>query len=145
MRAIKEVGLGEAQVLESYVEGVGVADNSRFNFIEAGPGVFIGTLVSLWITAAFAEEVIFRGFLMGRIARMMGDRKGAWIVALVVSTLLFSLIHVYQGPGGVLRTGIVGFLLGAIYLWNDRNLWIPIMVHGLTNTIGLTMMFLGMG
>ncbi len=123
----------------------GAADTSRFDFIESNPGVFIGTLISVWLTAAFAEEVIFRGFLMGRLARMMGGRTWSWIVALVVSSLLFSLIHIYQGPGGVIMTGIVGFLLGLLYLWADRNLWIPILVHGLTNTIGLTMLYLGMG
>ncbi len=124
---------------------VSVADNSRFEFIEGKPEVFIGTLVVMWITAAFAEEVIFRGFLMSRLARLMGGGRGAWVGALALSSLLFSLIHIYQGTGGVIRTGLMGLLLGLVYLLSHRNLWIAIGVHGLTNTLALTILFMGLG
>src|SRR5207253_4654871 len=37
---------------------------------------------------------------------------GAWVVVLV-SSLLFSLAHSYQGTGGMVMTLVVGWLLGA--------------------------------
>jgi uncharacterized protein len=46
------------------------------------------------------------------MAALSSAGLGAWVVVLV-SSLLFSLAHSYQGTGGMVMTLVVGWLLGA--------------------------------
>ncbi len=118
------------------------ADISRFDSIRGNVGALVGTLVVVWLTAAFAEEVIFRGFLMGRLARLFGGSRLAWTASLLISSVLFGALHLYQGPAGVLGTGTAGLVLGLIYLVSGRNLWVCILTHGITDSISLVLIFL---
>lgn len=120
-------------------------DNSRFDFVQANVGALLGTIAVVWLSAALTEEIIYRGFLMTRLARIFGGGQGAWIAALLLSSTLFGALHLYQGLSGVVLTGFVGLLLGVVFLASGRNLWVAILVHGLTNTVSLVLMYLGIG
>jgi membrane protease YdiL (CAAX protease family) len=109
-------------------------DLSRFDYLKGNLGALANTLVMLWITAAFFEEVMFRGFLITNVEQILGNRKGSWIVGLIVSSLIFALVHGYQGVSGVVLTGVAALFLGLIFLFHGRNLWIPIFTHGLTDS-----------
>jgi membrane protease YdiL (CAAX protease family) len=119
------------------------ADVGRFDALQGNLPLLLLTLVGVWISAAFAEEVIYRGFLMGRLARLFGGGRLAWWSALLASACIFGVLHLYQGFTGVAITGLMGFLLGALYLVVRRNLWVGILVHGLVDTMSLTMIYLG--
>ena len=41
-------------------------------------------------------------------------------------------------------TGMTGLVMGAIYLIVKRTLWIPILVHGLNDTVGFTLLYFGL-
>lgn len=60
-------------------------------------------------TAGFVEEFVFRGFINGELWGLVGD---GWIAA-VLSSILFGLVHFYQGWWGVARTGVIGFIFAA--------------------------------
>lgn len=104
----------------------------------------------LFPVAAFVgvyEEVLFRGFLQSRLmiaAQATPDGRRSRAAAVVVlSALIFSVGHAYQGPLGVLQTYVVGLVLGAsAYL--SRSLWPVILAHVTIDTIGLaTAKYLG--
>jgi membrane protease YdiL (CAAX protease family) len=124
--------------------GVGTPDSSRFNPLRGNLGMLVSGLVSVWITAAFIEEVVFRGFLIGRLARILGASRRAWVAGVVVSAVIFGLLHFYQGVAGVILTGVMGLLFGALYLLVRRNLWIGIIAHGLIDTFSLFVIYLGL-
>jgi membrane protease YdiL (CAAX protease family) len=67
--------------------------------------------LALSVTAGFCEELLARGFLIWFIATWTGP----WI-ALVLSSALFGLGHGYQGWSGIVKTGVVGLVMGAVYL-----------------------------
>jgi CAAX protease family protein len=96
-----------------------------------------------WTVAAFMEELVFRGWLTARLAESIGPVHSAWVFAVVLSSMVFGLSHLYQGLSGMLATGISGLLFGAAYLATGRNLWGAILAHGLTDTIGFVMIYLG--
>jgi len=100
-------------------------------------------IAGAWTLAAFGEEMVYRGYLMNRLADFFDRGRGAWIISLVVVHIGFGLAHAYQGITGVLDEGLMGLLLGVIYLANRRNLSVPIVAHGLTDTIDFVLMFLG--
>jgi membrane protease YdiL (CAAX protease family) len=96
-----------------------------------------------WTLAAFGEEMVYRGYLMNRVADIFNRTRGAWIISLIAVHLGFGLAHAYQGITGIIDEGLSGLLLGLIYLRTGRNLSVPIIAHGLTDTIDFLLVFLG--
>ena len=96
-----------------------------------------------WGSAAFGEELVFRGFLQSRLQTVLGGTKGAAAAALVLQALIFGMLHSYQGLGGAILAGSTGLVLGAVYLAGRGNLWAPIILHGVVDTVTLTAVFSG--
>jgi len=82
--------------------------------------------VLIFIFVAFAEEVLFRGYILRNL--MISFNK---YVALIISSLLFSLIH-GSNPNMDLFSFfdlfLAGILLGISYIYT-KNLWFPIALH----------------
>ena len=100
-------------------------------------------IAGAWTLAAFGEEMVYRGYLMNRVADFFNRTQAAWIISLVVVHIGFGLAHAYQGITGVIDEGLQGLLLGIIYLRTGRNLAVPIVAHGITDSIDVVLMFLG--
>jgi len=100
-------------------------------------------LVGAWTLAAFGEEMVYRGYLMNRVADLFNRTRSAWIISLIAVHVGFGLAHAYQGVTGVIDEGLMGLLLGLIYLRTGRNLSVPIIAHGVGDSIDLVLIFLG--
>ena len=100
-------------------------------------------IVGAWTLAAFGEEMVYRGYLMNRVADLLNRTRRAWIVSLIVVHVGFGLAHAYQGMTGVIDEGLMGLLLGVIYLRTGRNLSVPIVAHGVADSIDFVLIFLG--
>jgi CAAX protease family protein len=96
-----------------------------------------------WALAAFGEEMVYRGYLMNRVADLLNRTRTAWVISLIVVHLGFGLAHAYQGWTGIIDEGLMGLLLGIIYLRTGRNLSVPIIAHGIGDTIDFILIFLG--
>lgn len=119
-------------------------DVSQFAPLVGNTFFFVFSLVISWTLAAFAEEMVFRGYLLNRVAELVGERqRAAWVVALVVTSVLFGIVHMYQGASGMITAAISGLLFGALYLATGRNLWAAIIAHGVNDTLGFTLIYLG--
>jgi uncharacterized protein len=94
-----------------------------------------------WTLAAFGEEICFRGFLMERLARLFGGSNAAWIASLLLSSVVFGLGHTEQGPAGWLQEGLSGLLLGILFLASGGNLVVPIVAHGVSNTLAFVLIY----
>ena len=93
-------------------------------------------LVVVWLLAAFPEEMVFRGYIFNRIVDVSGTR----IAAVILTTILFGFGHYYQGYAGVVDSCTTGLTLAICYAVT-RNLWLPILAHGFTDTFGLILVF----
>ncbi|AVP99164.1 hypothetical protein C7S18_19205 [Ahniella affigens] len=96
-----------------------------------------------WVLAAFGEEICFRGFLMHRLAGLFGNSRWAWGWSLVLSSTLFGWGHTEQGISGWVQEGLSGFLLGVVFLATGRNLTVPIVAHGVSNTVAFVLIYFG--
>lgn len=96
-----------------------------------------------WTLAAFGEEMVYRGYLMNRVAGLFRNPKAAWTTSLVVVSFVFGLGHIDQGVTGQVENMIDGLLLGAIFLATGCNLWAAIVAHGVTDTVDILLMYLG--
>lgn len=100
-------------------------------------------IAGAWTLAAFGEEMVYRGYLMNRVADLMNRSRWAWIVSLIVVHVGFGMAHAYQGITGIIDEGLAGFLFGVVYLRNGRNLAVPIIAHGVGDTIDFLLIFVG--
>ena len=111
-------------------------DMSRFGPLEGNLPNLIINLVGMYITAAFLEEFLWRGYLIERLIDLLGKQtRIAWAIALVGSAAIFGLIHYDQGLAGMFKIGAVGLVFGLSYLAVGRNLWPLIIAHGLIDTL----------
>ncbi|MCL6273842.1 CPBP family intramembrane metalloprotease [Muricauda sp. 2012CJ35-5] len=96
-----------------------------------------------WLLGAFGEEICFRGFLMNRIAGLFQNTKLAWFLAVVLSSILFGWGHTEQGVSGWVQEGINAILLGVVFISSNKRLPVPIVAHGVSNTLALVLIYLG--
>jgi membrane protease YdiL (CAAX protease family) len=68
----------------------------------------------LSLTAGIGEEIVVRGFLFFLIQAIFPAMPLFFIVA--IAGIVFGIGHLYQGPAGVLKTGVAGALFGCLYL-----------------------------
>ena len=116
------------------------ADYSSFEFIKGNSKEYFKWLLFMWISAAVGEELLFRAFAFSQLKKMIGDRN---LLIVIISSILFSLPHLYQGNSGLLMTFLFGLFFGFIYL-KFKNIWINIIVHGFVDTLFLTLSYFGM-
>ena len=120
---------------------------SELGEIRGNVALLVLFLTLSWTLAAFGEEICFRGFLMQRLARLGatfgGGERGAWIVSLFLSSVLFGWGHTEQGVSGWLQEGLNGLLLGILFLRTGKNLAVPIVAHGVSNTLAFVLIYFG--
>ena len=123
---------------------LGSQDLSRFDYLTDNLPNLIIQLVNVWITAAFLEEFMFRGYLMNRIIDLHGkETKIAWVIALVGSAVIFGLVHFQQGAGGMFKVGAIALVFGLSYLAVGRKLWPLILAHGLIDSFDMVLHYFG--
>ena len=80
---------------------------------------------------------------MNRVAGLGKYTRLAWIISLVGVNMVFGLAHSYQGITGIIDEGLMGVLLGLMYLGTGSNLSVPIIAHGVADTVDALLIFLG--
>ncbi len=78
------------------------------------------------ITAGICEEIVYRGFLLHYFGVTPLHFSLSW--ALVISSLIFGIGHLYQGTVQAASTVVIGFMLGAIFIVTG-SLLLPILIH----------------
>ena len=139
------VGNIVASFLSTYLSNLlgiqmGEAANQQAIISATSSSLGILMVISAVLIGPVIEELVFRKALFGLI------KKDS--IALLVSTLVFGLIHVVSEPSitEALINGssyfIMGFVFGYIYIKSDRNIMIPIVVHIINNAVSILFIFL---
>jgi len=119
-------------------------DLSDFRPLVGNLGLLLVFLFLNWTLAAFGEELAHRGYVMNRLADLGHRSRPAWLVSLLLTSVLFGWGH-HEGQGfaGMLLEGVNGLLLGLLYLASGRYLVVPIVAHGVANTLAFVLIYLG--
>lgn len=88
-------------------------------------GDSFAAFATLSVTAGVCEEFLFRGFLLWYALHLM-PLPFAW----AAQALAFGLGHAYQGPRGILLTGLAGAFFSAV-VWVTGSLWPAMLIHAL--------------
>jgi uncharacterized protein len=118
-------------------------DLSDFNQLRGNFNLMLIGLALTWTVAAFGEEMAWRGWLMNRVAGLGRKSRVAWIISLLLVNAAFGMAHSYQGITGILDEGFMGLLLGLMYLFAGEDLWIPIVAHGVQDSIDTLLLYSG--
>jgi membrane protease YdiL (CAAX protease family) len=94
--------------------------------------IFLG-----WIGGGLTEE-LSRAFVLTRFERTFG--RAGLITALILSSIIFGIGHLYQGQRAAFDLGITGALYGLVYL-RRRSCWEAAVAHATFDTIGITILF----
>lgn len=116
-------------------------DLSEFDRVTGNVKWLLVSLALTWTVFAFGEELIYRGYLMNRIAALIGYTHIGWIISVTIVSLVFGLAHFQQGITGVIENFIDGMILGFLYVVFGRSLAIPIVAHGVTDTVDFLLIF----
>jgi hypothetical protein len=137
------LGAGATYIVSAVVSGAAMLAMGGMKDVEAKARALaalgdipIWTIAPIALFAGFYEEVVFRGFLLGRLRIVFGESRRGLAAAVVVSSLLFASGHAYQGKLGLVQTFAAGACLGVIAAVR-RSLWPSIFAHAAIDLFGL--------
>ena len=138
------VSAGAAAIAGQYLPAPDTS--ARFGDLAGNLPATLWWIAIAWLVGGFAEEIIFRGYLLNRLEALLPRGAGGTVMALALQAFLFGAVHAYnRGLFGLLVLGTVGLVLGAFYLLFRRNLWPLILAHGLGNTLGFLVRYFDLG
>lgn len=82
-----------AIVMRNIQGAAGAAAPGRYNYLQGNLPLLLLALVAVYIVSSFGEEVLYRGFLINRIAELGGRGRFAWTLGAVSSAAIFGLAH----------------------------------------------------
>jgi uncharacterized protein len=121
------------------------ADMSGYDYLRGNLPMLLLALAAVYTVSSFGEEVIYRGFLMNRLAELGGGTRTAWGASIAISAVVFGLVHFTWGIVGIVQTAFMGVALAVAYLVLKRNLWVLILTHAYVDTLLLVQLYLGTG
>ena len=117
------------------------ADLSGYTYLQGNLPMLLLTLAGVYVVSSFGEEVLYRGFLITRLAAIGHHDKASWSLAVVTSAVVFGLAHFDWGIVGVVQTAFMGLALALAYLVTKRNLWALVLAHACMDTMLLVQMY----
>lgn len=140
------ISLSFQSIIEPVIEKLlgSKLDLSNLDNIKGNVLNYIIMLAIGWVVGGFLEEVLFRGFLITRISALFKNAKIGNILAVLITSIVFGLSHMYQGFVGVISTGLISVILGIVFVKSKKVLWYSIFIHGFNNTLGITIIYLNL-
>lgn len=118
-------------------------DFSVFEQYKGNLSASLGLLFFIWISAAFGEEIVFRGYLMRQFTKFFGSGKISLVINILLFGFIFGMIHAYQGISGQILSGIIGMLLAVVFHVRKNDLWFNVALHGFIDTVAVLYIYHG--
>lgn len=126
----------------TYITGQAI-DFSVFEPFKGDLPATLSLLGFIWLSAAFGEEIVFRGYLMRQFTKFFGAGKISLVINILLFGFLFGWVHAYQGITGQIVAGITGMFLAVIFHVRKSDLWFNIALHGFIDTVAVVFMYYG--
>ncbi|WP_306016212.1 CPBP family intramembrane glutamic endopeptidase [Oceanicaulis sp. MMSF_3324] len=122
-------------------EPEGVMD--RFGAVADGslPHYLLWLVIAIF-AAGLGEELFFRGYMINRLGDGLGRSLTMTAVSVILPALYFGYGHFYyQGLRGLIVTGLIGLMLGTLFVLYKRNLWPLVIAHASVDCLVFTALF----
>ncbi len=100
-------------------------------------------MATVLVSAAFSEELVYRGFLLERLGSWLGLTRLALAGPVVLAALVFAAAHVVdQGLPGATQAAITGTVFGALFVWR-RELAFVMVMHAAYDLTAVVLIYKG--
>ena len=90
--------------------------NAAYHYLAGNSAALPFAILTMIVSAGFAEETVFRGYLFERFRTLFGRSIGASITTVAITSAVFALAHFPdQGRAGVEQATMTGLVFGTIY------------------------------
>ncbi|MDB6095824.1 MAG: putative metal-dependent rane protease [Francisellaceae bacterium] len=108
----------------------------HFNFMQWDPK--LPTIFGIWalnnlLLVCITEEVLFRGFIQGKLSLIFNSGFGR-ILSLLIASFIFALSHYQGGQVYMILAGLAGLMFGFIY-YKTQSIEASIFAHFVLNVI----------
>jgi len=128
------LGIGLIVIVVPLVNGliylVGTRTDQTLARVTPKNAAELAVYLALCCSAAFGEELVFRGYLM----RQFGGWSGSIFAGLALQGVAFGLAHGYYGKA-MIAIMVHGWLLGVLAMWR-KSLRPGMLAHGLQDSLG---------
>jgi len=117
--------------------------NVRYQYLAHNGAALPAALITVLVSAAFGEELFFRGYLFERLQRLLGTSVRTLVGIVLLTTALFALAHYHdQGLPGVEQAVVTGLVFGGVFAWR-RKLPIVMVAHGAFDLTAVALIYWG--
>jgi membrane protease YdiL (CAAX protease family) len=118
--------------------------NAAFQGLRGDTKAFLIWIVQVFVLVGFAEELLFRGYLINRLLLIFGQNAGAKTLTVLISAFIFGIAH-WSGQQfwGSLQGGIVGLVFASAYMLNGERLVSLIVAHTAFDVFALWIIYAG--
>jgi len=116
----------------------------RFAAVRGNLGELFQWLILIWLFIGLTEELISRAFLIDRWLQVLPHGKLSIALAIVLSSITFSIVHYYEGPAGLISNLVAGLIFGTLYALRRRTLASNVIAHSLADSLGLIAIYFGL-
>jgi uncharacterized protein len=115
--------------------------NAPFHFLAHNPAEVPWMLYTIFVTAGFGEEVLFRSWAFERFGKLLGRSVWAKAVAVLVTSAWFGYAHyTFQGMPGVENATIVGLVFGSVFAVTGR-IYLLMIAHAAFDLAAFAMIY----
>lgn len=107
-----------------FTRATGIGDSALLRELLPRDARERAAFLAVSVTAGVSEEVAFRGYAIPTLEGLLG---GSWY-AVAFTSAVFGILHAYQGPLGIVRTALIGAVMGASFVLSG-SLWPAIFIH----------------
>lgn len=106
---------------------------------------FLIEVPQMIILAGFAEEIVFRGFLINRLQALLGSSVASGLIIVVITAGIFGPLHyIAQGQFGALQATLIGVMFASAYLLNGQRLWSLMVAHATFDVVSIYLIYAGL-
>lgn len=98
-------------------------------------GIPIGFILPFSLFVGIHEEILFRGFYLARVRALSRSS----LVAIIATSVVFGLLHFYQGWLGIVQTTMIGLALAVVVTF-ARSLWPAIIAHAVFDATNMLLL-----
>jgi membrane protease YdiL (CAAX protease family) len=117
--------------------------NDAYAYLVGNAAALPAIVATVLVSAAFSEELFYRGFLLDRLGSWLGRTRPALAGSVVLAALLFAAAHYPdQGMPGAIQAAIVGSVFGGLFVWR-RELPILMAMHAGFDLMAVAIIYRG--
>jgi len=120
------------------------AINPKYHYLAGNTAALPGIVSAVIVSAGFAEETVYRGYLFERLGKLFGPGVAARTAIVAITSALFAVAHISdQGIVGAEQAAITGLAFGAVFSVIGE-IWTVMVAHAAFDLAAVAIIYWGL-